>query len=135
MTDEVTNISNICQLISFLKYCGYNKEKAETGFIDCSRNSDAIVSCITDKFQELKIQIFNLKAFGSSVTVGKESGVATKLKTNFALKMFSIHCICHRLVFACADTGDGYKFIRKKFRLNFRELSKPLPRDCIYTWR
>ena len=44
--------------------------------------------------------------------VGKKSGVATKLKTNFALKMFNIHCICHRLAIACADTGDDYKFIR-----------------------
>ena len=44
--------------------------------------------------------------------VGKKSGVATKLKTNFALKMFNIHCICHRLALARADTGDDYKFIR-----------------------
>ena len=43
--------------------------------------------------------------------VGKKSGVA-KLKTNFALKMFNIHCICHRLALACADTGGDYKFIR-----------------------
>ena len=26
--------------------------------------------------------------------------------------MFSIHCICHRLALACADTCDDYKFIR-----------------------
>ena len=44
--------------------------------------------------------------------VGKKGGVATKLKTNFALKMFNIYCICHRLALACADRGDNYKFIR-----------------------
>ena len=44
--------------------------------------------------------------------VGKKSGVATKLKTNFALKMFYIHCICRRLALARADTGDDYKFLR-----------------------
>ena len=126
LIDEVTDISNIFQLVSFVKYYDYNKEKVETVFIDrlnlfeFSKNSspkaDAIVSCITEKFQELQIEISNLKAFvfdGASVMVGKKSEVATKLKTNFALKILNIHCICHRLALAWADTGDGYKFIRK----------------------
>ena len=26
--------------------------------------------------------------------------------------MFNIHCICHRLALACAETGDDYKVIR-----------------------
>ena len=38
----------------------------------------------------------------------KKGGLATKLKTNFALKMFNIHCICHRLALSYADTDDGY---------------------------
>ena len=42
----------------------------------------------------------------------KKSGVATKLKTNFALKIFNMHCICHRIALACADTCDDYKFKR-----------------------
>ena len=58
LTDEVTDICNICQLASFVKYYDYNKEKAETVFIDCldllefsensSPNADAIVFCITE---------------------------------------------------------------------------------------
>ena len=44
--------------------------------------------------------------------VGKKGGVATESKTNFALKMFNIHCICHRFSLACADTSDDYKFKR-----------------------
>ena len=91
-TDEFTDISNICQLVSFVKYYNYSKEKAETFFIDCSNlleffenslpNTGTIVSCITEKFQELQIEILNLTAFVSdepSVMVGKKSGVATKL--------------------------------------------------------
>ena len=92
LTDEVTDISNIYQLVSSVKYYDYNKEKAETVFIDCSNllefsensspNADAKITCVTEKFQELKIEILNLKAFISdraSVMVGKKSGVATKL--------------------------------------------------------
>ena len=26
--------------------------------------------------------------------------------------MFNIHCICHRLALACAETSDHYKFIK-----------------------
>ena len=44
--------------------------------------------------------------------LAKKSGVATKLKTNFALKIFNMHCICHRIALACADTCDDYKFKR-----------------------
>ena len=44
--------------------------------------------------------------------VGQKVGVLTKLKTNFALKMCNIYCICHKLALACADTGDDYKFTR-----------------------
>ena len=58
LTDKVTVISNICQLVSSVKYYDYNKEKAETVFIDCldllefsensSPHADAIVFCITE---------------------------------------------------------------------------------------
>ena len=58
LTDKVTVTSNICQLVSSVKYYDYNKEKAETVFIDCldllefsensSPNADAIVFCITE---------------------------------------------------------------------------------------
>ena len=37
--------------------------------------------------------------------------------------MFSIHCICHRLALACADTGDDYKSIRNAEEILI-ELSK-----------
>ena len=63
----------------------------------------------------MQSEISNLKVFfygGVSIMVGKKSGVATESKTNFALKMFNIHCIHYRFSLACADTGDDYKFIR-----------------------
>ena len=101
MTDEVTDISNICQLVSFVKYCDYNKEKADTVFIDCSNllefsensspNADVIVSCITEKFQELKIEISNLKVFvsdGTSVIVGKKKWCNNQIKNKLCLENF-----------------------------------------------
>ena len=136
LTDEVTDISNVCQLVSFVKIFDVDKGKAETAFLDCSDllehspeaspNADAIVTCITKKFEELGMEIKKLKAFvsdGASVMTGVKGGVATKLREEFSKSMINIHCICHRLALACADTGDDYKFIRS-FEQNLIELWK-----------
>ena len=124
LTDEVTDISNVCQLVFFVKYFDVHKGKADTAFLDCSDlledsidaspNADAIVTCLTKKMQELAMEIGNLKPFvsdGTSVMTGAEGGVAAKLRKDFASKMINIHCICHRFALTCADTGDDYKFI------------------------
>ena len=36
LTGEVTDISNICQLVLHVQCYDFNKEKVETNFIDCS---------------------------------------------------------------------------------------------------
>ena len=125
LTDEVTDISNICQLVSFIKYFEEEKGKADTVFIDCSDllnfspkaspGANAIVSCLAEKFKELNLEVAKLKAFvsdGASVMTGSKGGVATKLKNDFSKTLINIHCICHRLALACADTGDEFKFMR-----------------------
>ena len=124
LTDEVTDISNISQLVYFVKFFDVNKGKIDTAFLDCSDllehsinaspNADSIVTCLTKKMQELAMEKGNLKAFvsdGASVMTVAEGGVAAKLRKYFASTMINIHCICHRLALACADTGDDYKFI------------------------
>ena len=45
---------------------------------------------------------------------GKYNGVAAKFKELESRKTtINIHCICHRLALACADTGDALKFIQE----------------------
>lgn len=125
LTDEVTDIANVCQLVSFIKYFDLEKGQSETKFIDCSDllnfsptsspDADAIVACIAASFEELTLNIKNLQAFasdGASVMVGEIGGVAAKLRKDFIPTMINIHCICHRLALACGDTGDDYKFIQ-----------------------
>ena len=124
LTDEVTDISNLCQLVSFVKFFDEKEGKPDTSFLDCSDllehspdaspDADAIVTCITKKFNELTLEIENLKAFvsdGASVMTGVKGGVAAKLRNEFTATMINVHCVCHRLALACADTGDDYKFI------------------------
>ena len=77
------------------------------------------------------MEIGNLKAFvsdGASVMTGAKGGVAAKLRKDFASTMINIHCICHRLALACADTGDDYKFINTSHRsISFMDVKKPSP--------
>ena len=73
LTDEITDISNVCQLVSFVKCFDIDKGQAETLFFDCSvllsylasssPDADAIVACISEKFEELNIE--KMKAFVS----------------------------------------------------------------------
>lgn len=127
LTDEVTDIPNTAQLITFAKY--YNKEKgdAETCFIglsdllaeseDTSANAQSIfnslVALVKDRLQ-LKLQ--DLKAFGSdgaAVMTGRKEGVAARLKSLPSCKtMLNIHCICYRLALACSDTGDELSCVK-----------------------
>ena len=85
LTDEVTDISNICQLVSFVKFFDVDKGRTDTAFLDCSDllqhsidaspNADAIFTCFTKKMQELAMEIGNLRAFvsdGASLMTGDD---------------------------------------------------------------
>ena len=75
LIDEVTDISNVCQLVPFVKLYDVDKEKANTVFLDCSDlleyspdaspDANAIVTCITKKFKDLTIEISKVNAFAS----------------------------------------------------------------------
>ena len=118
----------VCREFDAKQKKNFDTEKGQTDtvFLDCSDllsysldslpNADAIVACITKKFEELNIEISKLRAFvsdGASVMVGVKGGAASKLREDFRQTMINIHCICHRLALACGDTGDNYKFIKK----------------------
>ena len=109
MTDELSIYLTSLNLFRLLNITIITKRKRKQSFTGCSNlfelsenslsNADATVSCTAEKFQEFETEISNLKSFVSdvmSVIAGKKRGLATKLKTNFALKMFNNHCVCRR---------------------------------------
>ena len=125
LTDEVTDISNVCQLVSFVKYFDNDKGKADTVFLNVSDllsfsetsspDANAIVNCIEKRFEKLTMEIKKLVALlsdGASVMTGEKGGVAALLRKEFVPTMINVHCICHRLALACGDTGDDYKFVQ-----------------------
>lgn len=52
-----------------------------------------------------------LSTDGASVMVGKENGVAAKLKRE-AKMLLNVHCICHRLALECGDANDHILYMK-----------------------
>ena len=92
LTDEVTDLSNNLQLVTFIKYYDQNSGEAQTHFIDVSdvlegsvdtaATAETIHDCLINLLNSLDLKIQNVKAFtsdGASVMTGHQSGVAARL--------------------------------------------------------
>ena len=135
LKDEVTDISNICQLVTFIKFFDYETGNTSTVFVDssdflekseeASPNADAIVNCLVVMLNQLGLELSDLKAFSSdcaSVMTGVDGGVAAKLRRMDSCEtMINVHCICHRLALACSETGNELQFV-KDFELTMIQL-------------
>ena len=120
VTDEVTDIANIQNLVTFVKLYDEEKGKAETVFIDSTdllqfsetnaANSKTIYNCLNNLISSLGLELKNLKAFAfdaASDITSVNNGVAEQLRENQDLThILNIHCICHRLALACADSSS-----------------------------
>ena len=136
LTDEATDISNIQQLLTFLRYYDCEKKATDTSFVNASdllsesetTSADAQSIYLSLKKlieDDLLLDISHLQAFcsdGAGVMTGKKGGVAAKFKQDERCEnMLDIHCICHRLALACCDSGDELKFV-KEFELTMLQL-------------
>ena len=109
LTDEVTDISNVQNLVIFIKYYDHEKREALTAFIDFtdllnfsetnSADSQTIHDCLINLISKLKLELPNLKAFssdGASAMTGSKGGVAAKLREHQSLKhLLNVHYIYH----------------------------------------
>ena len=137
LTDEVTDLSNTLQLVTFIKYYDQNLGDARTRFVDVSNvlegsmdittTAETIHDCLINLLISLDLKIQNAKAFtsdGASVMTGHQSGVAARLseRENYQA-MLRVHCICHRLALPCSDTGDELSYIQE-FEKTLLQLGK-----------
>ena len=69
-----------------------------------------IHNCLNNFISSLGLELKNLKAFafdGASDMASVNNGVAERLRENQDLThVLYIHCICHRLALACADSSS-----------------------------
>jgi hypothetical protein len=120
MIDEVTDISLIEQLVCVIQYvdragCPTIQFLFTADLLKESDSADAatIVKVIQEKLEDLGIDIRKLRSIatdGASVMTGKHNGVAALLRKEHP-GIIDIHCICHKLALACADTKTELKDI------------------------
>ena len=122
LCDEVCDIANNEQLVTFIKYVDPDSSKATTQFLSTknlltsskSANAETIKSTVLTPMAESKLEVFQLtglKTDGASVMTGRRNGVASKLHEESKL-LLSMHCICHRLALACNDANDDFAYIK-----------------------
>ena len=111
LIDEVRDITQREQLVSFIRYVDQDTYDVKTDFLavndilesTTSANAETIKSVVVKQLLDCDLDINKLSGFstdGASVMVGKGNGVAAKLKRE-AKMLLNVHCICHRLALAC----------------------------------
>ena len=126
LIDEVTDISNVQNLLTFIRFYGMEKAMTVSKFVNtCGilRESEttspddlSIFFCLKNVLENnLGLNLEELIGFcsdGASAITWKDNGVAARFKQlEECSRMLSVHCICHRLALACGDTRDDLKFI------------------------
>ena len=133
LSDEVTDISVMEILITFVQFFNSKTEKVETHFLfvedilknSSSANAETIFNILTEKLNGYGLQLQKLSSMasdGAAVMTGERSGVAARLK-EVNSKVITFHCLCHKLALACTDTTSDIDYI-KNIELWLRQLWK-----------
>ena len=123
LMDKVTDMTASSQLISFIQFWDQENSSITTMFLSsqnvlkdfASCNSEAITELVKKDSAACNLDISRLMGLstdGASVMVGKNNGVAAKLRQRNS-KLLNMHCVCHRLALACTDTCQELKYIRE----------------------
>ncbi len=120
LADEVCDITVMEQLVVFVKFVP-DSGKARTSFLgvtalDSPRgaNAEQITGALVHLLEEKGLAMKNMASFvsdGAAVMSGKVSGVATRLR-EFCRSLISVHCVCHKLALAHADSDVSLKPIK-----------------------
>ena len=133
LCDEVTDVSVMELLVTFIQFFDSETEEVETKFLfvenilknSPSANAETIFNILTQKIDEFGLQIKNLSSMasdGAAVMTGARSGVATRLK-EVNSQVITFHCLCHKLALACTNTTSDISYI-KNVELWLRQLWK-----------
>ena len=121
LTDEVCDITNKAQLVTFIKYVDADTSKASTQFIAIddllkdsnSANSTTVKNTVMKQLNECGLDVKKLSGLvtdGCSVMTGKRNGVSVQLRKESPM-LLNVHCICHRLALACGDANNDVSYI------------------------
>ena len=121
LTDEVTDISLMQQLVTFIQYYDSQSCTTTTSFLAISNtlkgNNSAdtpqIKKVLLEQLQSVGLEVQTMRSFfsdGASVMTGARNRVAKLLKDENPL-ILSFHCLAHKLALACASSADTLDYI------------------------
>lgn len=122
LTDEVTDVSVLEMLITFVQLFDNKTGNIETSFLfiedvlknSTSANAETIFTVLTNQLNMLGLEVkdcSSLVSDGAAVMTGQHSGVASRLK-EVNPHLISLHCLCHKLARACTDTSAQIEYIK-----------------------
>ena len=131
LTDEVTDISNMQQVVTFIKFFDMEKGDTSTVFVDSSDlleqseegfpNANGILNCLVKMLDRLGLARFvPSKSFFIRWCLSNDRKFR---EINDCKTMINVNCICHRLALACSDKRDELQFV-KYFELTMTQLWK-----------
>ena len=125
LVDDMTDVTSKEQMIIFIQYYCRKDEKVKTKFLSvesvleqgesCSANAETLFQVLCSKLNELGLDVTKVGGMasdGASVMLGRNNGVAAKLKA-IVPSVIVVHCVCHRLALACADSNQELRYIEK----------------------
>ena len=125
LMDDMTDVTSKEQMILFIQYYCRKEEKVKTKFLSvesvldqsesCSANAETLFQVFSKKLNQLGLEVTKVGGMasdGASVMLGRNNGVAAKLKA-VAASVIAVHCVCHRLALACADSSQELSYIEK----------------------
>jgi len=133
LCDEVTDISVMEILVTYIQFFNSETEQVETNFLfvenilktSTSANAETIFNILTQQIDACGLQLQNLNSMasdGAAVMTGACSGVATRLK-EVNSQVITFHCLCHKLALACTETTSDITYIKNN-KLWLRQLWK-----------
>ena len=76
-----------------------------------SADADTLTDVICSTLKDVNLDLANMTGLSSDGAAVMLGGVARKLKDRNP-QLLVIHCVCHRLALACADSNDDLKIIK-----------------------
>ena len=119
LADEVTDISVLQQFVVFVKYVNASG-MPQTDFLHTEHMTDAatgqeLAKCLKKIVEDCQLELKKMKSCvtdGAGAMIGRHNGMAAIIKREVP-DLINIHCVCHRLVLACADASKELNYIKK----------------------
>ena len=122
LVDDMSDVTSMEQMIVFVQYYSRKEEKVSVKFLRVenvlaeavSADSETLTKLLCKTLEEDGLDIKKLSGMasdGAAVMLGSRNGVGKRMKEK-SPNLIVIHCVCHRLALACADSNQELQYLK-----------------------